>query len=115
MRIGLLKEKDNSIFRVEIDLGKAMKEYSRDMGSTHLTSEVDGDEWYLSEPSRFTTGKKHRYPLNRRLGGPQSRSEPFGEKYLFRTGIFSVENENIYYRYISSAHNPANINKSEKN
>jgi hypothetical protein len=52
--------------------------------------------------------------LNRRLGGPLSRSETFGEKYLFSTGIFSVENENVYYRYISSALNPANINESEK-
>jgi hypothetical protein len=45
MRIGPLKEKDNSIFRVEIDLDKAMKDYSRNMGSTRLTSEVDGGKW----------------------------------------------------------------------
>jgi hypothetical protein len=45
MRIGLLKEKANSIFRVEIDLDKAIKEYSRNMGSTNLTSNANGGEW----------------------------------------------------------------------
>ena len=49
--------------------------------STHfLTSELDGCEWSTLRPDRFTLGKETRYPLNRWLGGPQSRSGPFGEE-----------------------------------
>jgi hypothetical protein len=40
-----------------------------------LISEVDGDEWLASRPGRaLPPGKDPRYPLYRRLGGPQSRS-----------------------------------------
>jgi hypothetical protein len=35
---------------------------------------VGGDEWSISRPSRFTPRKEPGYPLNTRLGGPQSRS-----------------------------------------
>jgi hypothetical protein len=31
-------------------------------------------------PGRFTPGKEPRYPLKRRLGGPQSRSGHFGKE-----------------------------------
>jgi len=43
--------------------------------STHsLTSALDGREWSASRPGRFTPREKHPwYPLDRRLGGPQSR------------------------------------------
>jgi hypothetical protein len=45
--------------------------------STHsLTSALDGGEWSASRPGRFTPqGKSPWYPWDRRLGGPQSRSE----------------------------------------
>jgi hypothetical protein len=37
-----------------------------------LTSALDGGEWSASRPGRFTPqGKSPRYPLDRRLGGPQ--------------------------------------------
>jgi hypothetical protein len=40
-----------------------------------LTSALDGGEWSASRPCRaLPWGKDPRYPLNRRLGGPQSRS-----------------------------------------
>jgi hypothetical protein len=40
-----------------------------------LTSALAGGEWSASRPGRFTPGgKSPRYPLDRRLGGPQSRS-----------------------------------------
>jgi hypothetical protein len=42
--------------------------------STHLTSALDGGEWSASRSGRFTQGKSPRYPLDRRLGGPHSRS-----------------------------------------
>jgi hypothetical protein len=41
-----------------------------------LTSALDGGEWSASRPGRalYPRGKDPRYPLDRRLGGPQSRS-----------------------------------------
>jgi hypothetical protein len=40
-----------------------------------LTSALAGGEWSASRPGRFTPGGNNpRYPLDRRLGGPQSRS-----------------------------------------
>ena len=68
-----------------------------------LTSATDGGEWVNFTPlPRYTTGKtslpieqeagwspEPRYPLNRRLGGPQSRSWKFWrtEKSLVTMGI----------------------------
>jgi len=39
-------------------------------------------EWLFQHhsPVSFNSGKEPRYPLNRRLGGPQSPSERFGEE-----------------------------------
>jgi hypothetical protein len=48
-----------------------------------LTSALDGGEWSASLPGRFTPGKEPRYPLDRRLGGPQSRSGRRGEETIF--------------------------------
>jgi hypothetical protein len=50
--------------------------------STHsLTSVLDGGEWSASRPGRFTPrGKSPWYPLDRRLGGPQTRSGRSGEE-----------------------------------
>jgi hypothetical protein len=40
-----------------------------------LSWALDGGEWSASHPGRaLPRGKDHRYPLYRRLGGPQSRS-----------------------------------------
>jgi hypothetical protein len=39
-----------------------------------LFSALDGGGWSTSRPGRFTPGKESRYPLYRRLGGPQGRS-----------------------------------------
>jgi hypothetical protein len=40
----------------------------------YLTSSLDGGGWLTPRPSRFTSGTETRYPLYRRLGGPQGRS-----------------------------------------
>jgi hypothetical protein len=50
--------------------------------STHsLTSALDGGEWSASRPGRFAPqGKSPWYPLDRRLGGPQSRAGRGGEE-----------------------------------
>jgi hypothetical protein len=44
-----------------------------------LPSALDGSVWSTICPGRFIPKKQRRYPLNRRLGGPQSRSGRFGE------------------------------------
>jgi hypothetical protein len=53
-----------------------------------LTSALVGGEWSASLPGRFTSvGKSPRYPLDRSLGGPQSRyGRRGGEKILDLTG-----------------------------
>jgi hypothetical protein len=50
--------------------------------STHsLTSALVGGEWSASRHGRFTHRKRVPfYPLDRRLGGPQSRSGRSGEE-----------------------------------
>jgi hypothetical protein len=46
-----------------------------------LTSALDGGRWSASCSGRFTyRGKSPRYPLDRRLGGPQNRSGHGGEE-----------------------------------
>jgi hypothetical protein len=58
----------------------AMKTYGGVNVKIHifLTLALAGGEWSASHPSRFTPrGKSPRYPLDRRLGGLQSR---FGQR-----------------------------------
>jgi hypothetical protein len=44
-----------------------------------LTSALDGDEWSVSRPGRFTREEKApQYPLDMRLGEPQSLSGRYG-------------------------------------
>jgi hypothetical protein len=46
-----------------------------------LTSALDGGEWSASRPGRaLPWGKDPRYPLDRRLDGPQSRSGHKGQR-----------------------------------
>jgi len=46
-----------------------------------LTSALDRGEWSASHPSYFTPGERAPwYPLDRKLGGPQSRSGRGGEE-----------------------------------
>jgi len=42
-----------------------------------LTTTLDGGEWSVSQPDRFTAGKKSRYLLKKRLGEAHRRSGPF--------------------------------------
>jgi hypothetical protein len=51
------------------------KEERRYSSYSFLTSALDGCEWSASRPGRaLPAGKNLRYPLDRRLGGPQSWS-----------------------------------------
>ena len=44
---------------------------------------LDEGKCPTSRPGRFTSGKEHQYPLNRMLGGSQSRHEDFEEEKNF--------------------------------
>ena len=61
----------------------ALKAYrgSRSITPPILILAIRG-EWLTSRPGRFTAAKVPRYSLNRRSGGPQSRSRPFGEEKI---------------------------------
>jgi hypothetical protein len=48
-----------------------------------LTSTLVGDKWSSSRPVCFTPGNSSQYPLDRRLGGPQSRSGRLEEERNF--------------------------------
>jgi len=51
---------------------------------TFIAPAIDGDEWSASHPATLPTGKEPLALLDRRLGGPQSRSGRDGEeKCLF--------------------------------
>jgi len=54
------------------------------------TLAVDGGEWSTPSPGRFTPGKETRFPLYRRLGGPQVRAWTCAEN-LAPTGIRSPD------------------------
>ena len=54
--------------KVKITLEQAMQAQSS------LTLALDEGGWSTPRPDRFTPGKETRYPLYRRLGGPQGRS-----------------------------------------
>ena len=43
-----------------------------------LTSVLDAGSWSTPLPGRFNPSKETRYPLYRRLGGPQGRSGRVG-------------------------------------
>jgi hypothetical protein len=45
-----------------------------------LTSALDGGEWSASRPGRFILGKEPLDSLDRKLGGPRSRSGRGGEE-----------------------------------
>jgi hypothetical protein len=44
------------------------------------TSKLDGGQCQLHDPALYPRGYRSRYPLDRRLGGPQSRSGLYGVK-----------------------------------
>jgi len=50
-----------------------------------MTAALEGSEWSAARPGRTLPPGKSRYPLYRRLGGPQGRSER--AENLVTTGI----------------------------
>jgi hypothetical protein len=80
---------------------KAMKaqrgEGLRYSSTLSLTTALDGGGWSTPRPGRFTSGKETRYPLHRRLGGPQDRSGRVLESHA--TGIRSPDRQAVTSRY----------------
>ena len=58
----------------------AMKAYKGSRAIARLIRNVGSRWWSTSRPGRFNPGKELRYPMNRRLGGAQSRSGRVGEE-----------------------------------
>ena len=54
-----------------------------------MTAALEGGEWSAAGPGRTLPPGKTRYPLYRRLGGPQGRSGQ--AEYLAPTGIQSPD------------------------
>jgi len=67
-----------------------------------LTSVLEEAEWWASGSDRFTSQERSsKYPLNRRLGGPQIRSGRIGEEKVFsparsRTLIVQPIDQSLY-------------------
>jgi len=55
---------------------------SRDVLHTFLTSTLDGSQGSASHPDGFTPRESPRYPLDKRLSGPQSRSGRGGKEKI---------------------------------
>jgi hypothetical protein len=58
--------------------GWLMLKWSEVQTHSLLISALDVGRWTVSRPGHFTPEKQPRYPLNRRMGGPQSWSGRFG-------------------------------------
>jgi len=57
-----------------------------------LTLALDGGEWFTSRSGHFIPRKEPWYPLNKRLGGPQSWSGHFEEdKDLLKNGGYVLQ------------------------
>jgi hypothetical protein len=66
------------------------------------TSALDGGEWSASRPGRaLPRGKDPRYPLDRRPGGPQSRSglKRLEEKHFASAGDQTPDVQSVVRHY----------------
>jgi len=62
-----------------------------------MTAAVEGGEWSAARPGRNLSPGENRYPLYRRLGGPQGRSGQV--ENLDPTGIRSRNVQHVDSRY----------------
>lgn len=65
--------------KLKSSLCNSKGEWSGGIAPLILESELDGVIWSASHSSGFTPGESIRNPLNRRLGGSQSRSGRFAD------------------------------------
>ena len=69
-----------------------------------MTAALEGGEWSAARPDRTLPPGKSRYPLYRRLGGPQGRSGR--AENLVPTGIRSQTAQPVVSRYTDTATRP---------
>ena len=55
-------------------------------------------------PPYLLRGKSPRYQANRMLGGPQSRSELFGEELILSTGLFRLHANLFWVIHVIGCH-----------
>jgi hypothetical protein len=70
-------------------------------------SALYGGEWSASRPGHFTQGRSPWYPIDRRLGGPRSRSvHAVGEKNSHTPPRIELRSSNrpVLYRVILLKH-----------
>ena len=72
-----------------------------------MTEALEGGEWSAACPRRTLPPGKTRYPLYRRLGGPQSRSGR--AENLVPTGIQSRTVQPVVSRYTDWATGPTSL------
>ena len=72
-----------------------------------MTAALEGSEWSAARPGRTLPPGKTRYPLYRRVGGPQGRSGL--AENLVPTGIRSRTVQPVVSRYSDWATGPINI------
>ena len=83
-----------------------------------LTSALDGGGWLTPRPGRFNPGKEIRYPLFRRLGGPQGRSGRVREISSlpeFDPRIVQPVAQSLYRLSYSGSHTSESTNVQEQN
>ena len=73
-----------------------------------MTTAPEGDEWSAARPGRTLTSGKSRYPLYRRLGGPQGRSGR--AENLAVPGFDPLIVQPVVSRYTDWATRPTNKN-----
>ena len=78
-----------------------------------MTAALEGGEWSSARPCRTLPPGKTRYPLYRRLGGPQGRSGR--AENLVPTGICSRTVQPVVSRYTDWATRPTNMTHSDVN
>jgi len=69
-----------------------------------MTAALEGGEWSAARPDRTLPPGKSRYPLYRKLGGPQGRSGQ--AENLVSTGILSRTVQPVVSRYTDWATRP---------
>jgi len=87
---GVRKVKCTLVQALRLCTGRTAHRGSKVAAQSFFTTALEGGKWSASRPGRSFFPGKTRYPLHRRLGGTQGRSEQV-RKISFSTGIRSPD------------------------
>jgi hypothetical protein len=96
--------------KANLTLEQAIKACSSTLS---LTSALVSGRWYTPRPVRFSPGTETRYPLHRKLGEPQSRSELerlISPPALLRSSDGPARSESLYR--LNYPNRPCNSNST---